>query len=262
MRNYYAVSLILLLFSCGKQPGKVVMEQLTETPYYEEGVEQGEATKVRLKYKPYMYFYSGKPYTGKVYSNYADGSKKLTGSMKNGFPDGSWVYYHENGKVENKAHYQEGTPDSLWQKYFKDGNKSVTEKYYMTGRMLHCDTIEAWYDWKKKKIETIGDTIKSYFYSGSIASLTIGNRLQQQWTYTKDGMPVSRTTNYKREMFDTKGGVFKRIYYLHVPEGREAYKNAKEVTTKEQREAIEKADSVEFDFTYKWDPVVRIYMGH
>ena len=44
---------------------------------------------------------SKKPFTGRVFDNYKNKGRKLTGSFKNGKMSGSWTFWREDGKIDH-----------------------------------------------------------------------------------------------------------------------------------------------------------------
>ena len=55
------------------------------------------------------------PFTGVV------SEKSLRGSFRNGKKDGSWVYYHDNGRIGFKGTYKDGKSDGPWVSYHDNG---------------------------------------------------------------------------------------------------------------------------------------------
>ena len=43
-----------------------------------------------------------KPYTGRVFDNYRNKGRKLTGAFRSGKKHGDWTYWNENGKIEKE----------------------------------------------------------------------------------------------------------------------------------------------------------------
>ena len=60
-------------------------------------------------------------YSGKVFSNYMGGNKKLDGSYKDGKFDGLFTLWHENGQKKREDTYKDGEvfPLECWD---EDGN--------------------------------------------------------------------------------------------------------------------------------------------
>ena len=50
---------------------------------------------------------SRKPYTGKVFSLYNDGTKQEEGKYRNGLKDGKWTSWYENGQKKREVIYKD-----------------------------------------------------------------------------------------------------------------------------------------------------------
>ena len=48
---------------------------------------------------------SKKPFNGRVFDNYKNKGRKLTGSFKNGKMNGSWTFWKEDGKIDREETY-------------------------------------------------------------------------------------------------------------------------------------------------------------
>ena len=55
-----------------------------------------------------------KPYTGRVFDNYRNKGRKLTGAFRNGKKHGEWTYWNENGKTDREESYIQGDKDGDW----------------------------------------------------------------------------------------------------------------------------------------------------
>ena len=55
-----------------------------------------------------------KPYTGRVFDNYRNKGRKLTGAFRNGKKHGEWTYWKENGKTDREESYLQGNKDGSW----------------------------------------------------------------------------------------------------------------------------------------------------
>ncbi|WP_185968909.1 toxin-antitoxin system YwqK family antitoxin [Carboxylicivirga sp. M1479] len=64
--------------------------------------------------------------------HYESGNIMSEGELVNSKEEGKWTYWYENGNTQLIAHYNEGTPDSVWQ-WFNDQGKLVTEGFYKLG---------------------------------------------------------------------------------------------------------------------------------
>ena len=66
---------------------------------------------------------TNKPYSGRVFSLYDDGKKKIKGSLKNGESTGLWIWLHENGQKKYEGTWKSGKLDGLRTEYYENGNK-------------------------------------------------------------------------------------------------------------------------------------------
>ena len=57
---------------------------------------------------------SRKPYTGKAFSLYKDGTKEEEGKYRNGLKDGKWTSWFENGQRRYEGTYKDGIKVGLW----------------------------------------------------------------------------------------------------------------------------------------------------
>jgi len=55
--------------------------------------------------------------------------KKAKGIYENGEKSGLWIFYHENGKIEQKGFYKNGKPVDKWLWYYDSGNILKEESY-------------------------------------------------------------------------------------------------------------------------------------
>ena len=72
---------------------------------------------------------SKKPYTGRVFDNYKNKGRKLTGSFKNGKMNGSWTFWKEDGKIDREEAYLLGEKNGEWTLYDDNGKKLKSERY-------------------------------------------------------------------------------------------------------------------------------------
>jgi hypothetical protein len=204
----------------------------------------------------------GTPYTGRVTDYYDNDLKELRfmGEMKNGLPNGLWKYYYANGKIEMQGAYTEGNPDSVWIKYYKDGTKRAVENYRSKGDSLHCDTLNIWYGNGRLMMESVNEISTWYFTNGRVRSIAYGNPVTREEVFNDRGLLISKAFGNLKEIYGTNQEVKKRIYYLHSHEEREKMANEKYAWTNEEKLAIEKADSIEFDYSIPSDPLRKIFV--
>ena len=72
-----------------------------------------------LVFRDGLYFkkFTDVPFTGKLTGN-------PQGSFKNGQRDGAWVWYYDDGQLNNKGNYKKGKRDVAWVYYREDGTVS------------------------------------------------------------------------------------------------------------------------------------------
>lgn len=262
MKEFYQIMFVVLfaLNGCNQMPHEVLNKQLTTLRYYREEMEGGVKHRTSFYYKPYEYLYNGKPFSGKVKDCDDKGVLKSEGFMKNGFPDGLWIYYNRNGTLKSKGRYVNGIADSAWFRYYTDGSLKLMERISLRGDTLHSDTIDAWFYNGQKYIDTRGDTIRRYYPEGRLLSKAILDSQKLREVYSRDGTVILRTDIYSKENFYVDGKLRSRTYYLSTKEGRERFLTEAHKWTKEEKTAIESADSVLFDYSTYWDPVIKIYV--
>lgn len=62
-------------------------------------------------------------------SYYGDGKLRYKGDWVQGNPDGSHIYYYENGRIREERYYDSGIREKSWKKYDEDGNLIITIAY-------------------------------------------------------------------------------------------------------------------------------------
>ena len=78
---------------------------------------------------------SRKPYTGKAFSLYKDGTKEEEGKYRNGLKDGKWTQWHSNGQKSDEGTYKNGKKDGLWTEWHFTGS-IYSEKTYRDGELI------------------------------------------------------------------------------------------------------------------------------
>lgn len=76
---------------------------------------------------------------GMVERNYPSGNRHCTGQIIDGYRDGEWTYWHENGVVAKRAKYEHGLPVGQWVWFRKDGTRKYSVEYVDGHR--HGDSI-------------------------------------------------------------------------------------------------------------------------
>ncbi len=249
------------LDSCNQMPGEVRLGQLVSSQYYREERQGDVLMKKYFYYKPAIYHYGSKPYTGRVKDFTAKEELKSEGFMKDGFPDGHWVYYNANGTIKAEGHYKDGVKDSLWISNYTDGSRKLEEKYLLKNDTLQVDTLNAWYYTGNMFLVTSGDTVRRYYKSGRMMSKVINGAEYLHEAYLEDGTVYFRKNSLVKESFYTNGKLRGRTYYLHDKKAAEMLATEKHKWAAEEKEALKNADSVFFDYSSYWDPVIKIYVS-
>ncbi|MGF6906865.1 toxin-antitoxin system YwqK family antitoxin [Fusobacterium sp. PH5-44] len=138
------------------------------------------------------------PYTGRVTSEYIDGSLWYELSYKNGHLHGKYRLYYENSNIEMEGNFKDDNQHGVWKYYHKTGKLHKCEKFIegiRSGAVLEYypeGTIQK--STKYKNDDTIGKEI-TYFPNGKIQEVIkhIGksiNRIQ----YSENGDILSKVT--------------------------------------------------------------------
>ncbi|MBE1273881.1 toxin-antitoxin system YwqK family antitoxin [Enterovibrio baiacu] len=105
----------------------------TVTEYYDDGEKQ------------VVYYQNNEQVKWEWY--YSNGNKKFSNNYKEGFPEGEWINFQENGTVSTKEVYSNNAKDYVVSHYFFDGSlrytKNVTNE--LTTREIyyyHCNNVE------------------------------------------------------------------------------------------------------------------------
>ena len=72
---------------------------------------------------------SKKPFSGRVFDNYKNKGRKLTGELKNGKMHGNWTFWNEDGKTDREESYLLDQKNGEWTYYDNKGNKKKSERY-------------------------------------------------------------------------------------------------------------------------------------
>jgi len=65
----------------------------------------------------------------KTIEYYANGSKKLEGGFKNGYRNGEWSYWYENGNLWSKGKFERGKSNGVFNVYNEDGSRKLESSY-------------------------------------------------------------------------------------------------------------------------------------
>ncbi len=81
-----------------------------------------------LDFKPPVYSYKEKPYSGKI-ASYADNKIMMEGNLKDGIADGNWKFYYKTGSIQVEGNYSNGFETRYWKSYYGKDRVKI-EKYY------------------------------------------------------------------------------------------------------------------------------------
>ncbi|MGH1366497.1 MAG: toxin-antitoxin system YwqK family antitoxin [Calditrichia bacterium] len=116
------------------------------------------------------------PYTGVAASFYHNEQMRKRVVYLNGKEHGPTASWYESGQLQSEGRYTEGTSDSLWRWYDKDGNKRV-EVVFDHGKKTGIET--QWYpNGQEKFITTYSDegkqtgTHKGWYENGQLKFVT------------------------------------------------------------------------------------------
>ena len=71
----------------------------------------------------------GKPFTGTVVNEFANGKPQLWKEVRNGLADGLWQEWYENGHLRFSAYWREGKGQGEWHYYHENGAVRQDEFY-------------------------------------------------------------------------------------------------------------------------------------
>jgi antitoxin component YwqK of YwqJK toxin-antitoxin module len=74
------------------------------------------------------------PPDGPFANSYSDGTKKVSGSYKDGEKSGSWIYYWTTGAKQVEGQYKKGKQAGTWKYHNKNGTV-IAEGTFQNGKM-------------------------------------------------------------------------------------------------------------------------------
>ncbi|MBN4051453.1 toxin-antitoxin system YwqK family antitoxin, partial [bacterium AH-315-M05] len=103
--------------------------KITGSKIYKDGIVSGEGIidkkgKKQDVWKEYYPFDNDK--------HVGTSRLKAEGMYKNNKRTGEWIFYHENGVIEQKGKYVKGRPDEIWKWYYESGNL-LREEHFERG---------------------------------------------------------------------------------------------------------------------------------
>ncbi len=144
MKNLIALSLIILsilfLQSCLTSKDKDSEGRLYATALHAAGglnftpMQHSDSNYVNT-FKPEIYTYNGKPYTGTI-ASYEGEKLMLEGALADGIMNGNWKFYYPTGNVQIEGNYTNGIETGMWKSYFGKDRLKVCKYYNAKGYML------------------------------------------------------------------------------------------------------------------------------
>ncbi len=140
---YIAIS-AMLLSACGKKVattdanGALLAENLTTSD--SSGLNfapmKHEDSAFVKNFKPTVYLFDGKPYTGNI--AYYNEKKALivSGSLKEGLADGEWKFFFPSGVIQMEGTYNNGMETGMWSSYYRKNFPKIVKYYNNEGYML------------------------------------------------------------------------------------------------------------------------------
>ena len=87
------------------------------------------------EFKPLVYNYEGKPYSGKV-AAYSNEKLSVTGELTDGKQSGVWTFYYPRGVVQIEGTYTDGMETGMWNSYYSKDHLKISKYYDTKGYML------------------------------------------------------------------------------------------------------------------------------
>lgn len=137
---------------------------------------------------------SDKPYTGQVFKLNKKGKKAFEGYLKDGKPNGEFIFYDENEAIEKKENYKNGEKDGEFVEYFKDG-KLRHIKHYKEGKE----------DGKFENYKNNGNKIYEGYYSDGLEIdkhtywFTDGSQIQVEFEYDNGTIKIETVKEYYQD---------------------------------------------------------------
>ena len=143
MKKIYALLLILVMAGCSKNEATKKEDQNFDFKESEQAPSNytpkaGAVDMKTLDLNPEGLFCltgSDVPYTGKVFSLWANGSVEVEGSYKDGKPDGLTTFWYETGEKKNQVVYKDNKREGIQIQWHKNGKKKM-EQVFNAGKLL------------------------------------------------------------------------------------------------------------------------------
>ena len=143
MKKIYALLLILVIAGCSKDEATKKEDQNFDFKESEQAPSNytpkvGAVDMKTLDLNPEGLFCltgSDVPYTGKVFSLWANGNVEVEGSYKDGKPDGLTTFWYETGEKKNQVVYKDNKREGIQIQWHKNGKKKM-EQNFDAGNLL------------------------------------------------------------------------------------------------------------------------------
>ncbi len=147
-------------------------------------------------------FVVGRGSSGPRTFNYDSGKKKLVGEVSNGFQQGPWVAYWENGNVQWTLAFKDGRPDGIGRYYYEDGKPHEVSEFKSGVRDGQ---------WIEYYADSVLQTKGQY---------KLGRKDGEWVTYYENGKLASKGSYY----LDSENGLWESYYDNGTPSAKGLYK--------------------------------------
>ena len=143
MKKIYALLLILVIAGCSKDEATKKEDQNFDFKESEQAPSNytpkvGAVDMKTLDLNPEGLFCltgSDVPYTGKVFSLWANGNVEVEGSYKDGKPDGLTTSWYATGERKDQVAYKDNNREGIQIQWHKNGKKKM-EQVFNAGKLL------------------------------------------------------------------------------------------------------------------------------
>ena len=152
---------------------------------------------------------SKKPFTGRVFDNYKNKGRKLTGSFKNGKMNGNWTFWKEDGKIDREEAYLLGEKNGEWTFYDDNGKKLKSERY-SKGKKTGSSSLYHPNGQKSKEETYVNDKREgkwtSWYSNGKREKVEFYKKGKKvnKWNYYNEDGKLESTVSYKNDIKDGK----------------------------------------------------------
>ena len=72
-----------------------------------------------------------------VSETYPNEQKKQEGNLHNGFMDGKWLEWYENGQLKSRRYFKDANPIGLWDFWYESGQKKEEKEFDCQSQLLN-----------------------------------------------------------------------------------------------------------------------------